>query len=102
MNKFTTQSNTNAPQAEERQKVKSFYQEFEENKKYMEQFVVDCVISVMEGWRKWANLVYIENMIDTSEIAQEDSAITMINTSEIAQEDSAITMGMDSWEIYLL
>ncbi|MHA1112463.1 MAG: hypothetical protein ACTSRE_15310 [Promethearchaeota archaeon] len=49
MNTFTTQSNNNAPQAEERQKVKSFYQEFEESKKYLEQFVVDCVLSVMEG-----------------------------------------------------
>ena len=75
MNKFTTQSNSNAPQAEEYQKVKSFYQEFEESKKYMEQFVADCVISVMEGWGRW-NRMRVENMIDTFEIVHEDSTNT--------------------------
>ena len=47
MNRYTTKKN--APQAMESQNVRSFYQEFEENKKYMELFVVDCVLSVMEG-----------------------------------------------------
>jgi hypothetical protein len=47
MNRFIT--NNNAPQAYEYQNVKSYHQEFEENKRYMEQFIVDCVISTMEG-----------------------------------------------------
>lgn len=47
MNKFITTIN-NAPQAEKHQK-KTLIQEFEENKKFMEQFVVDCVLSIMEG-----------------------------------------------------
>lgn len=47
MNRFTTKKN--APQAKNSQTMNSFYQEFEESKKYLEQFVVDCVISVMEG-----------------------------------------------------
>jgi len=49
MNTFTTQSNYNAPQAKNFQTVKPFYQEFEENKDYLEKFIVECVLSVMEG-----------------------------------------------------
>ncbi len=47
MNKFIT-TKINAPQAEKHQK-KTLIHEFEENKKFMERFVVDCVLSVMEG-----------------------------------------------------
>jgi ribosomal protein S17E len=47
MNRFTIKNI--APQAEKYEKVKNLYQEFEENKKYMERFFADCIISVMEG-----------------------------------------------------
>jgi hypothetical protein len=48
MNRFTTSKNS-APQQDYNQQMKTYYQEFEENKKYMERFVADCVICVMEG-----------------------------------------------------
>ena len=48
MNTFTS-SKKSTPQEDFYQQMKSFYQEFEASKKYMERFVADCVIAVMEG-----------------------------------------------------
>jgi hypothetical protein len=45
MNRFIPKKN--APQAYDSQNVKSFHQEFQENKQFMQQFIVDCVISIM-------------------------------------------------------